>query len=92
MEWNKGSLVAIVRKGETIDQVNEKVGFRFFSVDPDKGFFLNGERDPLHGSAIHQDRKGNGNAVPDGVRAEDFEQMKEMSVNTLSVAHYPYSV
>ena len=83
--------VTVTRKGEVIDQVNEKVGFRYFSVDPNKGFFLNGESYPLHGVNIHQDRKGYGNAVPNEVRAEDFELIKEIGANTLRVAHYPHS-
>jgi beta-galactosidase len=83
--------VTVTRKGEEIDQVNEKVGFRYFSVDPDKGFILNGESYPLRGVNIHQDRKGYGNAVPNEVRAEDFELIKEIGANTLRVAHYPHS-
>jgi beta-galactosidase len=83
--------VKVTRKGEVIDQVNEKVGFRYFSVDTNKGFFLNGESYPLHGVNIHQDRKGYGNAVPNEVRAEDFELIKEIGANTLRVAHYPHS-
>ncbi len=83
--------VTVTRKGKVIDQVNEKVGFRYFSVDPDKGFILNGASYPLHGVNIHQDRKGYGNAVPDEVRAEDFELIKEIGANTLRVAHYPHS-
>jgi beta-galactosidase len=83
--------VTVTRKGEVIDQVNEKVGFRYFSVDPNKGFFLNGKSYPLHGVNIHQDRKGYGNAVPNDVRAEDFELIKEIGANTLRGAHYPHS-
>lgn len=83
--------VTVTRKGKVIDQVNEKVGLRYFSVDPDKGFILNGESYPLHGVNIHQDRKGYGNAVPNEVRAEDFELIKEIGANTLRVAHYPHS-
>jgi beta-galactosidase len=83
--------VMVTRKGEVIDQVIEKVGFRYFSVDPNKGFFLNGESYPLYGVNIHQDRKGYGNAVPNEVREEDFELIKELGANTLRVAHYPHS-
>jgi beta-galactosidase len=39
--------VTVTRKGEVIDRVNEKVGFRYFSVVPNKGFFLNGKSYPL---------------------------------------------
>ncbi|WP_160724978.1 glycoside hydrolase family 2 protein [Bacillus sp. USDA818B3_A] len=83
--------VAVARKGEVIDQVNEKVGFRYYSIDPNKGFFLNGKSYPLHGVDLHQDRKGYGNAVPYSVRAEDFDLIKEIGANTLRLAHYEHS-
>jgi beta-galactosidase len=83
--------VTVIREGRVIDQVNEKVGFRYFTIDPQNGFILNGEKYPLHGVAIHQDRKGYGNAVPDEIRAEDFELLKEVGANTIRAAHYPHS-
>ena len=83
--------VTISRKGEIIDKVNEKVGFRYYTMDPDKGFFLNGKSYPLHGVDLHQDRAGYGNAVPDSVRAEDFDIIKEIGANTLRLAHYQHS-
>jgi beta-galactosidase len=83
--------VTVIRKGQVIDQVIEKVGFRYFSIDPNKGFFLNGKSYPLHGVAIHQDRERFGNAVPDELRAEDFRLIKEIGANTIRTAHYPHS-
>jgi beta-galactosidase len=81
----------VIRSGQVIDQVIEKIGFRYYSIDPDKGFFLNGKSYPLHGVALHQDREGFGNAVPDKIRAEDFELIKEIGANTIRAAHYPHS-
>lgn len=83
--------VTVRRKGQLVDRVIEKIGFRYFSIDPTKGFFLNGKRYPLHGVAIHQDREGFGNAVPDPLRAEDFQLIKEIGANTIRTAHYPHS-
>jgi beta-galactosidase len=83
--------VIVERQGKVIDQVTEKAGFRYYSIDPDKGFILNGKSYPLHGVAIHQDREGYGNAVPDKVRAEDFDLLKEIGANTIRTAHYPHS-
>ncbi|UJL46968.1 DUF4982 domain-containing protein [Virgibacillus sp. NKC19-16] len=83
--------VNVTRDGEVIDQVTDEVGFRYFSVDPDEGFFLNGESYPLRGVNIHQDREGYGNAVPEDVREEDFELIEEIGANTIRVAHYPHS-
>jgi len=83
--------VSLARDGNVIDMVSEKVGFRYFSVDPDSGFFLNGESYPLRGVNIHQDREGYGNAVPDDIRSRDFELIADLGANTLRVAHYQHS-
>ncbi|WP_179151864.1 glycoside hydrolase family 2 protein [Oceanobacillus senegalensis] len=83
--------VTVTRKGQVIDKVTDEIGFRYFSVDPDEGFFLNGESYPLRGVDIHQDREGYGNAIPEEVREEDFEIIEEIGANTLRVAHYPHS-
>ena len=34
---------------QRVDVVAQPLGFRWFSVDPDKGFFLNGRHYDLHG-------------------------------------------
>ncbi|MDP4106166.1 MAG: glycoside hydrolase family 2 TIM barrel-domain containing protein [Bacillota bacterium] len=81
----------VIRKGQVIDQVKEKIGFRYYTIDPKKGFFLNGNSYPLHGVAINQDRAGFGNAIPDKIRAKDFELIKEIGANTIRTAHYPQS-
>ncbi len=38
-----------------IDRVEENIGVRYFYVDADKGFFLNGEHLKLRGVCRHQD-------------------------------------
>jgi beta-galactosidase len=81
----------IVTEGKILDKVTRKVGFRYYSIDPNKGFFLNGKKVPLHGVAIHQDRQAYGSAVPDDLRRNDFQLMDEMGVNALRTAHYPHS-
>ena len=56
-------VVRLLQDGQPVDEVTTKVGLRSFSVDPKKGFFLNGKPYPLHGVSRHQDRKGLGNAI-----------------------------
>ena len=36
----------LLRDGKLLDEVSSKIGFRFFKVDPKKGFFLNGKSYP----------------------------------------------
>jgi beta-galactosidase len=74
---------------ETIDAVDQPLGLRFYRVDPDQGFFLNGQPYRLHGVNRHQDRDGKGNAISAEDHEEDFALMAEMGVNAVRLAHYP---
>jgi beta-galactosidase len=51
------SLTVNVSDGDKItDTVTQPVGVRYFRVDPNEGFFLNGKRYELRGVGRHQDR------------------------------------
>ncbi|WP_286754012.1 MULTISPECIES: glycoside hydrolase family 2 TIM barrel-domain containing protein [Sphingobacterium] len=76
-------------KGRQLDRLDNSVGFRWFSFDPQKGFFLNGKPLKLIGASRHQDFKGMGNAVPDSLQVQDLVKLKAMGGNILRVAHYP---
>lgn len=77
------------RTREILDERTTAVGFRWFSFDAARGFFLNGKPLKLVGASRHQDRPGLGNAVPDALAREDVELLKKMGGNFLRVAHYP---
>ena len=53
----------LLRRNEVYDEIDVRAGVRSFSVDPQKGFFLNGVLTPLRGVARHQDRMYIGNAL-----------------------------
>ncbi|MDO4305392.1 MAG: glycoside hydrolase family 2 TIM barrel-domain containing protein [Eubacteriales bacterium] len=72
------------------DFVETKFGCRTFSVDPGKGFFLNGRSYPLCGAARHQDRQGVGNALTPAMHEEDMQLLLEMGANTIRMAHYQH--
>lgn len=76
-------------KSRQLDRLDNSVGFRWFSFDPEKGFFLNGKPLKLIGASRHQDFKGMGNAVPDSLQVQDLVKLKAMGGNFLRVAHYP---
>jgi len=76
--------------GEKTDEVSARFGCRSFSVDPEKGFFLNGKPYPLHGVSRHQDRKGIGNALTREHHEEDMALIKEIGANTVRLAHYQH--
>ena len=44
----------LIENGEAIDEVSTRFGCRSFSVDPEKGFFLNGKSIKLKGTCNHQ--------------------------------------
>ncbi|HUC82443.1 MAG TPA: glycoside hydrolase family 2 TIM barrel-domain containing protein, partial [Flavisolibacter sp.] len=79
----------IDKKGAVLDVVTNPLGFRWFSFDAAKGFFLNGSPYKLIGASRHQDYKGLGNAVPDSLAVQDLVLLKNMGGNFLRVAHYP---
>ena len=83
------TITELLRKGQITDRVEEKIGIRYFRVDPDKGFFLNDEPLQLRGACRHQDRAEIGNALFPSHHREDMEIMKEMGVNAVRLAHYP---
>ena len=82
--------VRLVRSGAVQDEVTQRFGVRSFSVDPQKGFFLNGRAYPLHGVSRHQDRKGLGNAITREMHDEDMQLIKELGANTVRLAHYQH--
>ena len=82
--------VRLVLNGEVQDEVRQRFGVRSFSVDPKRGFFLNGRPYPLHGVSRHQDRKGLGNAITREMHDEDMQLIKELGANTIRLAHYQH--
>ncbi|MDR1517796.1 MAG: glycoside hydrolase family 2 protein [Dysgonamonadaceae bacterium] len=75
--------------GETKDRVVQPLGLRYYRVDADKGFFLNGEYLKLKGVCRHQDRAEIGNALHPAHHEEDMDIILEMGTNAMRLAHYP---
>ena len=81
-----------LRSGDSVvDSVVQPLGLRFYSVDPDKGFFLNGKPYSLHGVDKHQDRWNKGWAVSEADLDEDMALIKEMGATVVRCAHYQHS-
>ena len=81
--------VELIVGGKVSDRIDDRIGFRYFRVDPEEGFFLNGEHLPLKGVCRHQDRAEIGNALLPQHHREDMEIMAEMGANAVRLAHYP---
>ena len=82
--------VAIVRNGEEIDKVSSRFGCRFYRIDPENGFILNGKEYSLRGVARHQDRWQIGNALLPEHHKEDMDLICELGANTIRLAHYQH--
>ena len=76
--------------GKTLDEVRQPLGVRTYSIDPDKGFSLNGKHVALHGVSRHQDRPGKGWAISADDQRQDMDIMLDLGVNTLRLAHYQH--
>lgn len=78
-----------MQNGDILDEVSNKVGFRWFSFDSGKGFSLNGKPYKLRGVNRHQDQAPVGVAIDDEVNRRDIRQMKEIGCNFIRISHYP---
>ena len=77
------------KTGEVLDEVSNKVGFRWFAFDGNKGFSLNGKPYKLRGVNRHQDQAPVGVAIDDEVNRRDIQLMKEIGCNFIRISHYP---
>jgi beta-galactosidase len=83
-------LQTTVRLGEGIaDMYETTFGIRTIAFDPDRGFFLNGERVELKGVNLHQDHAGVGVAVPDALHDFRIDRIKAFGANAVRCAHNP---
>lgn len=73
------------------DEISARFGCRFFEINAEKGFLLNGRSYPLRGVSRHQDCKGAGNALTLEHHKKDMEIIKEIGANTLRLAHYQHA-
>ena len=74
-----------------LDTVEQPLGLRYYSVDPDKGFFLNGQPYHLHGVNRHQDNFDKGWAISEADMDEDTAQLKEIGATVVRCCHYQHS-
>ena len=77
--------------GEITDSVSTRFGCRTFSVDPEKGFILNGEEYPLRGVSRHQDYPEKGNALTLEDHKRDIDMILEVGATTIRLAHYQHA-
>ncbi|MBA4686321.1 MAG: glycoside hydrolase family 2 protein [Candidatus Galacturonibacter soehngenii] len=85
------SLIAqIKKKDEVLDKIEIPFGIRYFHINVENGFFLNGENYHLNGVCRHQDRENMGWAITKKEHEEDMELIKEIGATAIRLAHYQH--
>ncbi|HEY3415199.1 MAG TPA: glycoside hydrolase family 2 TIM barrel-domain containing protein [Armatimonadota bacterium] len=82
------AVVEIAYDGKVLDRVEQPLGLRYFRIDPEAGFVLNGRPYALHGVNRHQDRLGEGWAITSADTREDVGLICDLGANCLRTAHY----
>lgn len=83
--------VEILDGGRVCDRLEQPLGLRFYHVDPDRGFFLNGRPYRLYGVNRHQDRENMGWAIGRKQHEEDYQLIRELGCNAVRLAHYQHA-
>jgi beta-galactosidase len=73
---------------KVVDLVGQPLGFRYYTVDANEGFFLNGRHYDLHGVSMHQDWVDHGWAITDSQRNTNFMFLKEIGATAVRLSHY----
>ena len=81
--------VSLIDNNKKIDEISDKVGFRWFEFKEYGAFFLNGKRLLLRGTHRHEEHAGVGAAMTNEQHRADIELIKEMGTNFVRLAHYP---
>jgi beta-galactosidase len=74
-----------------LDSVEQPLGLRYYHVDAENGFFLNGQPYPVHGVNRHQERFGKGWAISEADQDEDIRLIREMGCTAIRCCHYQQS-
>jgi len=77
----------IHQESKKVDEYATRFGIRTILFDPDKGFFLNGQRVQIQGVCCHHDHAGVGAALPDSLQYFRIKRLKEMGVNAYRTSH-----
>ena len=83
--------VELLDGDKIVDRVIQPLGLRYFHIDSNDGFILNGAYYNLHGVARHQDRADKGWAISQKEHLEDFNIIKEMGNTMIRLSHYQHA-
>jgi beta-galactosidase len=81
----------VLDEGRAVDDYTSPLGFRWFKLTADQGFFLNGEHYYFKGANVHQDHAGWGDAVADSGFYRDVKLVKDAGFDFIRGSHYPHA-
>ena len=81
----------LMQGSKVLDEVVQPLGLRKYEVVAGKGFFLNGEKYPMHGVCRHQDWWGLGSALKNENHDFDLSMIMDIGATTVRFAHYQQS-
>ncbi len=83
------AVTQVLQDGKTVDVYETPFGIRALKFDPDRGFFINGERVKLNGVCNHHDLGALGAAVNYRALQRQLEMLAEMGANAIRTSHNP---
>jgi len=85
------SAVTTVSNGTVpVDDYRTTFGIRSIKWTADQGFFINGEHYYFHGTDVHQDHAGWGDAITDYGAWRDVKLVKDAGLDFIRGSHYPH--
>ena len=81
------AVIKLLKDGSVYETEQCEIGFRSFTVDASRGFFLNGKPIKLKGTCSHQDHAGIGEAVPDAIYEYRMRLIKTLGCNAHRNVH-----
>lgn len=83
--------VELLHDDKVIDCIEDRMGLRSFSIDPEQGFFLNGEQLDLYGVCRHEETAGTASLYNEEAMRRDARIIGEMGATGVRFVHYPHS-
>jgi|GEM_PF-4049027 len=73
-----------------VDEIQQPLGLRYFHIDPDTGFYLNGKPYRLYGVCTHDDRLKIGRAATKADYIQDCQMIYDLGARSVRLAHYQH--
>lgn len=83
------AVVQVKLNGRLVDEKQETFGVRYFSMDADRGFSLNGKSLKILGVCNHHDLGSLGAAINTRALERQLQILKEMGCNGIRTSHNP---